>query len=110
MSHIAPEPLPPSTLPANPIARQPVLTANTVGALVLEVCVLLRTFGVPLSDAQQNSITAVAGLIILIGAAIIARRFTTPLADPRDNQGRPLTPSTSPPRPDNPIGGQFRES
>lgn len=70
------------------ISREPVLTANLLAALVLEVCSLLRAFGIPLTDAQQNAINGVTAVLVTIGAALIARRFTTSLVDPRDNAGQ----------------------
>lgn len=85
---------PASPTPVRPsrVAREPIVVTNLLGALVLEVCTLLRTFGVPLSEGQQQSITVVVGLLILLGAALIARRQTTSLVDPRDDSGRRLLP------------------
>ena len=88
------------------LGREPVLTANLIAALVLEVCVLLRAFGVPLTDGQQNAINSVAGIVLVIGAAVIARRFTTPLSAPRDDLGRSLTPQVPPPGASHPEGGR----
>lgn len=74
------------------LVREPVILANLVSALLLEVCILLRQFGVPLTDGQVDAINAVAGLLLLIAAALFGRTLTTPLADPRNNLGQPLTP------------------
>lgn len=86
-SSFLPDPLTPGR-----IAREPVVATNVLAALILEICVLLRQFGVPLTDGQQAAINSVAGLLILIGAALIARRFTTSLVAPKDHLGRALTP------------------
>lgn len=74
------------------LVREPILLINLLGALLLEVCILLRQFGVPLNDGQVDAINAVAGLLLLIAAALFGRKLTTPLADPRDRTGQPLTP------------------
>jgi hypothetical protein len=74
------------------LVREPIVLANLTGALLLEVCILLRQFGVPLTDGQVDAINAVAGLLLLIAAAVFGRKLTTPLADPRDNLGQALTP------------------
>lgn len=74
------------------VVREPIVIVNLVSALLLEVCILLRQFGVPLTDGQVDAINAVAGLLLLIAAAVLGRTLTTPLADPRDKLGQPLTP------------------
>lgn len=83
------------------IARRPVITTNVLAALVLEVCNLLRQFGLPLTEGQQAAISEVATVLLLIGAGLFAQRLTTPLTDPRDNRGRPLTPDLPPATPGN---------
>ena len=72
--------------------REPIVIVNLVSALLLEVCILLRQFGVPLTDGQVDAINAVAGLLLLVAAALFGRKLTTPVADPRDKLGQPLTP------------------
>lgn len=85
------------TQPRMPRAtREPIVVGNLLAALAVEVCLLLREFGVPLTPGQQNGITAVVGLLILLAAALWARRRTTPLSDPRDALGRPLTVKDEP--------------
>lgn len=74
------------------VAREPIVAVNLISALVLEVVILLRQFGVPLTDGQVDAINAVAGLVLLIAATLFGRKLTTPLADPRDELGLPLTP------------------
>jgi hypothetical protein len=74
------------------IVREPIVGVNLLSALVLETIILLRQFGVPLSDGQVDAINAVALLLLLIAATLLGRRLTTPLADPRDKAGLPLTP------------------
>lgn len=76
------------------LVREPVVLVNLASALLLEVCILLRQFGVPLTDGQVDAINAVAGLLLLIAAALFGRKLTTPLADPRDKIGQSLTPET----------------
>jgi LPXTG-motif cell wall-anchored protein len=71
-------------------AREPVVLTNLVAALILALCSLLQQFGVPLTDGQQQAISSVAGLLLLLAAALFSRRLATPLAAPRDEHGRPL--------------------
>ncbi len=93
-----------STTRTGLFAREPVVTANLLAALVLELCVLLRAFGLPITDDQQNAINGLAGILVTIGAAIIARRFTTPLAAPRNNLGEPLREQNHPNGGNHPMG------
>ena len=72
------------------LRREPIVVGNLVGVLILNLCGLLQEFGVPLSEGQQEAITRVVGTLLLLGTALLARRFVTPLARPRDSQGRPL--------------------
>lgn len=98
--------LPSTPDPTRPglLSREPVVVTNVLGALVVEACLLLRAFGVPLTDDQQSAIVRTAALVMFIGAALLARRFTTTLADPRDNAGRLLTPNDPPNRGPRPPG------
>lgn len=101
--------------PGSAIAREPVVTSGLIGVLVLDLCVLLRQFGVPLTPDQHNAITAVVGTLVVLGGALLARRHTTPVVDPHDRHGRPLVADAPPPPPagggplaagpDYPIGG-----
>ena len=93
--------------------------SGVIGALV--------TYGV-LSGAQgealtavgaeaQNTVTAfgtvlggilplIAGVVTAFSATSAAKDHVTPVADPRNNAGQPLTPDTAPPRvPDKRVAG-----
>jgi hypothetical protein len=112
---MARSPMDPNISPRRSLQHRPVLLSNLFAALVLEVCVLLRSFGVPLTDAQADSINGVVGLVLMIGAGLYAEKRTTSLADPRNNLGQPLLPlrtprmPPAPPSSANPIGGQSPE-
>lgn len=72
------------------VRREPILKAATVVALVSALIGLLVAFGVPLTDAQRESIVALVTILAPFAVWWIARRSTTPLSDPRDNAGAPL--------------------
>jgi hypothetical protein len=76
----------------NPLKTAPVATLVTVMTAVLAVLVYVQSTGV---------VTGTAATVMGLGAGIInvllglyARSQVTPVADPRDNAGRPLTPGT----------------
>lgn len=48
----------------NPNSREPLLSRAIVAAVVAEVVTLAVSFGLPLSDAQQKGVTALAVLVI----------------------------------------------
>ena len=74
----------------NLIEREPVVTANTIVALVSALLVLGVSFGAPVSEEQRTAIIAVVVIIAPFVAAWWARQRVTPVADPRDNQGHRL--------------------
>lgn len=98
-------PQPPPQVPSPPpaeagerrtlLAREPVVITNVIAALAIAVCSLLREFGLPVTDGQQTAIVGVVGAVGVVIAALVARHYTTPLTDPRDQLGRPL--ATLPP-------------
>jgi hypothetical protein len=74
----------------NPLKTAPVATLVTVMTAVLAVLVYVQSTGV---------VTGTAATVMGLGAGIInvllglyARSQVTPVADPRDDRGRPLTP------------------
>lgn len=87
--------------PADPSRPEPVLAAAAV-PVVTAVLGLGVAFGVRMTDAQQSAVLAVAAAVAAAAVAVgnwWARRQVTPLADPRDSQGRPLVPVGVPGRP-----------
>lgn len=78
--------------PTNEPVRLGALIIGLIGAGVT----LLVAFGIDLSADQQTAILAFAGAVIALltalGVGEWVRRRVTPLADPKDNEGRPLEP------------------
>lgn len=74
---------------------EPLVTIGMIAAVVGSLIALLRAFGVPITDDQQDAINQFLIAAAPIAVALIARRYVTPLANPKDANGTPLT------RPDN---------
>lgn len=75
--------------------HEPIAWASlaTVVAAILAVAI---SFGLDVSDAQQN---AILGLVTLVQPVVIwlwARRHTTPTADPMTDDGTRLVPAAPP--------------
>lgn len=94
------------------MGREPLLTRSTVVAVVTTLLAVLTAFGLPISDTQQNAVLGAVGVIAPIVLALWARRRVTPIADPRDDDGTPLTRDTEAVRmhvtdDGRPIGGEL---
>lgn len=77
------------------MSNEPLITIGGIIAIAASLIALLRAFGVPINSEQQQAIDQfliAAGPIVV---ALWARRHVTPLANPKDATGTPLT------RPDN---------
>lgn len=74
---------------------EPLLRKSTWVALATAVLTLLLAVGVPVSTELRAAIITLVGAVAPIAAALWARPDVTPTSDPRDDQGRPLTPSGS---------------
>lgn len=83
---------PPEQPTAGPLASEPVVLTNAVTALVIAVLLLLREFGVPLTEGQHLAIVGLVGALFLAVGTYLAWRRVTPLVDPKDNQGNALVP------------------
>lgn len=70
-----------------PLTREALIAA--VGSLIIQGLVV---WGVPLTDAQTRWLQAVATLAALAYVVLKTRPQVTPVADPRDQDGRPLLP------------------
>ena len=75
------------------MSREPLLTKASWTALVMAVIAVAVAFGLPLTDEQQKALIGLAGVLAPIAAAVWARSQVTPVADPRDDGGQPLTPA-----------------
>ena len=77
----------------NTVQNEPVVTAASVAALVSAIILWARLMGwLPMTDEQFNALMVVVTLALPIIGALIARRFVTPLASPKDNAGNALVP------------------
>ena len=74
--------------------REPLLRKSTWTALAGAVFVLAVLIGKPVSAEWQAAIIGLIGACLPIAAALWARGDVTPLSDPRDNAGQPLTPDS----------------
>lgn len=76
------------------IAEEPVITGGITGgvlaALVGLVFEALASYGVTITPEMQRLIVAVITAVFPIIAAWVARRYATPLANPKDNDGNAL--------------------
>lgn len=61
-------------------SKEPALSATSVAALVGAALVLLREFGVPLTEGQHTAIMAFAAVLLPIIAGLWTRSRVTPVA------------------------------
>lgn len=72
--------------------REPVAIANAVAALITAIAPLGQLFGWwELSADQLAGIIVAVGAIGTFAATLFSRNSVTPISDPRDNEGNPLT-------------------
>jgi hypothetical protein len=79
----------------NPFKKAPIATLVAWGTTVLAVLFVLQTSGL-LTGTAARWVDAAAGALQVVLTAY-ARMHVTPVADPKDNQGRALVP-VGPPR------------
>lgn len=72
--------------------REPLLRKATWTGLAAAVFAVLVLVGKPVSPEWQAGILGLIGAVLPVVAALLARSDVTPLSDPRDNDGNPLTP------------------
>lgn len=70
---------------------QPLLTTAALTSLVGAIIALLVSFGVSLTGEQQAAIMGLVTIISPFVVALIGQHYTTTLADPKDEDGAPLT-------------------
>lgn len=68
---------------------EPVAILDAVKAVV---AVLVAAGWITLDDATLNAIITGAGSLLFVLLTVLTRRATTPLADPKTNDGTPLVP------------------
>lgn len=81
---------------------EPVVVANAIAALLSAGIVALVALGyLPWDETQQAAVMGVVVAAVNVIAAVWARQRTTPLVEPRDIDGAPLTrPNNSPALPE----------
>lgn len=56
---------------------EPVITVGGIGAAAAAILALLVSFGIPVSDDQQNAILGVVAVLAPLVVAYVARRYVT---------------------------------
>lgn len=79
----------------NPFKKAPIATLVAWGTTVLGVLIVLQASGM-LTGTAARWVDAAAGALQVVLTAY-ARMHVTPVADPKDNQGRTLVPLTGRP-------------
>lgn len=71
---------------------EPVITAASIAGLLSAGISFARLMGwITLSDDQFNSLMVFVGLALPVGLSLWARQQVTPLTQPRDTDGVPLS-------------------
>lgn len=71
---------------------EPVITAASIAGLLSAGISFCRLMGwIALNDEQYNSLMLFIGMALPIGLGVWARSQVTPLADPKDTDGVPLS-------------------
>lgn len=76
--------------------REVLFNTAAITAVVSALLVLLVSLGLPVSPGQSEAIIGFVTVIAPFVVAAVARKFVTPVSDPKDNDGNPLTPETTP--------------
>ena len=72
--------------------REPLLKKALWVTAIGAVIAVLVSAGVPISDELRDAILKLVAALLPIITAIWARGSVTPVEDPRDDEGEPLTP------------------
>ncbi|WP_367139637.1 hypothetical protein [Saccharothrix sp. HUAS TT1] len=86
-----------------PLARNLLPIASAVGLVLTALLPVLDLLGVQLPDVLPDRVATLIGALFLLGTLVYSRLRTTPLVDPRDQDGRPLAitqPTIRPAEPD----------
>ena len=76
------------------LRREPVAVANAVAALIEAGIIVAVTFG---ADITPEQTAAIGAFVVVAGqtvATLVGRSKVTPLNEPRDGEGRYLTPNS----------------
>lgn len=80
------------------MSREPLVTVGVITAFVAAVFAVLVSFGVPVTDEQQNAILSLIAVVAPIAVALLARPKVTPVQFPQDSDGMPLVRADGAPR------------
>lgn len=75
------------------MTREPLLSAAGITAVVTAAITLLTAFGLDLTTDQTAAILGAVAVVGPIAVALVTRGKVTPTADPRNDEGEPLTPA-----------------
>lgn len=70
---------------------EPLITTAVITAIIAALITLLKAFGVPITEDQQNAINQFLVVLAPLIVAGIARVYVTPLSRPRDLDGETLS-------------------
>ena len=65
------------------MSREPLWSIGVITSVIGALITLLVTFGVPISDAQQNALNQFLIVIAPLIMALVGRNYTTPVSDPK---------------------------
>ena len=73
------------------MSDQPLVSAAAISSLVSAIIALLVSFGVPVTPEQNTAIMTFVAALIPWLMWFLAKNKVTALADPKDEDGQPLT-------------------
>jgi hypothetical protein len=76
------------------MSREPLFSSASIVAFATALLSCLVSFGLDITNDQQSKLLALIGIVASFAVAFLARPQVTPVKDPRDNLGQPLTPVT----------------
>ena len=77
--------------------REPISTINAIVTAIQATIPLLLAFGIATISKEQSA--AITSAVVAWGGLLgtfLGRNLVTPVADPKDNEGRSLTPKPKP--------------
>lgn len=78
------------------MSNEPLITAALITAIIAGLVTLLRAFGVPITQEQQDAINQFMAILAPLVVAAVARQYVTPVASPRDSTGVRLVRDSEP--------------
>ena len=74
------------------LKREPVVVINALVTVITSTIMLLVAFGLPMTKEQSSTLITLIGAVGALIATLVSRSQVTPVANPKDNQDRPLKP------------------